>query len=66
MSTSNRILSPGARPGLERFKLEAAADLGMKPEELKTGDPTSIKNCFVGGQMVKRMIEAYEKTLEKQ
>lgn len=64
MRRSNKLLVPGARLGLEKFKIETAEELGIKLGEIQKGDVTSVKNCFVGGQMVKKMIEAYEKTLE--
>lgn len=64
MSTSNnRTLIPEAREGLNRFKMEAANEVGVNLKEGYNGDLTSREAGSVGGQMVKRMVEAYEKGL---
>jgi small acid-soluble spore protein D (minor alpha/beta-type SASP) len=63
MSRSNRVLVPEAKAGLDRFKMEAAKEVGVNLSEGYNGDLTSRENGSVGGQMVKRMVEAYEKNL---
>ena len=60
---SNRVLVPQAKEGLNRFKMEAAGEVGVNLKEGYNGDLTSRENGSVGGQMVKRMVEAYEKNL---
>ncbi|WP_027624699.1 alpha/beta-type small acid-soluble spore protein [Clostridium lundense] len=61
---SNRVLIPEARQGLERFKMEVAHELGFSDyENIDKGNLTSRQNGSVGGEMVKRMVEAYEKNL---
>jgi hypothetical protein len=65
MSRSNRVLVPEAKAGLDRFKMEAAKEVGVNLSEGYNGDLTSRENGSVGGQMVKRMVEAYEKGLSK-
>jgi hypothetical protein len=62
-SRSNRVLVPQAKAGLDRFKMEAAREVGVNLSEGYNGDKTSRENGSVGGQMVKRMVEAYEKNL---
>ncbi|MBL4938033.1 alpha/beta-type small acid-soluble spore protein [Clostridium sp. YIM B02515] len=62
-SRSNRVLVPQAKAGLDRFKMEAAREVGVNLKEGYNGDLTSRENGSVGGQMVKRMVEAYEKNL---
>jgi hypothetical protein len=62
-SRSNRVLVPEAKAGLDRFKMEAAREVGVNLKEGYNGDLTSRENGSVGGQMVKRMVEAYEKNL---
>jgi hypothetical protein len=62
-SRSNRVLIPQAKEGLDRFKMEAAREVGVNLSEGYNGDLTSRENGSVGGQMVKRMVEAYEKNL---
>ena len=59
----NRALIPEAREGLNRFKMEAAREVGVDLKPGYNGDLTSRENGSVGGQMVKKMVEAYEKGL---
>ena len=54
---------PEARNGLERFKMEAANEVGVTLKQGYNGDLTSKQAGSVGGQMVKKMIESYEKNL---
>jgi small acid-soluble spore protein D (minor alpha/beta-type SASP) len=61
---SNRVLVPQAKEGLNRFKMEAAGEVGVNLKEGYNGDLTSRENGSVGGQMVKRMVEAYEQGLK--
>ncbi|MGV8979701.1 alpha/beta-type small acid-soluble spore protein [Clostridium sp.] len=60
---SNRTLVPQAREGLNKFKMEAAKEVGVNLSEGYNGDLTSRENGSVGGQMVKKMVESYEKNL---
>jgi hypothetical protein len=64
MSRRNRVLVPQARAGLDRFKMEAAREVGVNLSEGYNGDLTSRENGSVGGQMVKKMVEAYEQGLK--
>jgi small acid-soluble spore protein D (minor alpha/beta-type SASP) len=63
MARNNRALVPQAKAGLDKFKMEAAREVGVTLNEGYNGDLTSRENGSVGGQMVKRMVEAYEKNL---
>ena len=54
---------PSAREALNKFKMEAANEVGVNLKEGYNGDLTSREAGSVGGQMVKKMIEAYEKNL---
>jgi small acid-soluble spore protein D (minor alpha/beta-type SASP) len=60
---SNKTLVPQAREGLNKFKMEAAKEVGVTLSEGYNGDLTSRENGSVGGQMVKKMVESYEKNL---
>ena len=60
---ANRNLVPGARAGLNKFKMEAAQEVGVNLKDGYNGDLTSRENGSVGGQMVKKMVEQYEKNL---
>ncbi len=58
----NQKLIPEAKNGLNKFKKEVANELGV-PLSDYNGDLTSKQNGSVGGEMVKRMVEQYEKNL---
>jgi hypothetical protein len=65
MSTrNNRTLVPQAREGLDKFKMEAAREVGVSLSQGYNGDLTSRENGSVGGQMVKKMVESYEQGLK--
>ena len=57
---SNKTLVPGAKDALNRFKMEAANEVGVSLKQGYNGDLTSKQAGSVGGQMVKKMIKAYE------
>ncbi len=61
---SNKVLVPQAKAGLNRFKMEAASEVGVTLKEGYNGDLTSREAGSVGGQMVKKMVEAYESNLK--
>ena len=48
------------RDALERFKMEAANEVGVNLKAGYNGDLTSREAGSVGGQMVKKMIDAYK------
>ncbi|MFT5874965.1 MAG: small acid-soluble spore protein D (minor alpha/beta-type SASP) [Clostridium sp.] len=60
---ANKTLVPQAKAGLNKFKMEAAKEVGVNLSEGYNGDLTSRQNGSVGGQMVKKMVEQYEKNL---
>ena len=60
---SNKLNVPEARAAMDKFKMEAASVVGVNLKEGYNGDLTSREAGSVGGQMVKKMIESYEKSL---
>ena len=62
--SKNNIAVPEAKEALERFKMEAANEVGVHLKQGYNGDLTSRQAGSVGGQMVKKMIESYEKGLK--
>lgn len=58
--SGNSSLVPQAREALDKFKMEAASEVGVNLKQGYNGDLTSRQAGSVGGQMVKKMIEAYE------
>ncbi len=61
---SNKNVVPEAKEALNRFKMEAASEVGVNLKEGYNGDLTSRQAGSVGGQMVKKMIEKYENDLK--
>ncbi len=61
---SNQPVVPQAREALNKFKMEAANEVGVNLKQGYNGDLTSREAGSVGGQMVKKMIEAYENGLK--
>ena len=62
MSTrnSNHLVNPSARAAMDKFKMEAASEVGVNLKNGYNGELTSRQAGSVGGQMVKKMIESYE------
>ena len=60
---TNNLNVPEARAAMNKFKMEAAAEMGVNLKQGYNGDLTSREAGSVGGQMVKKMIESYEKNL---
>ena len=63
MSSNKKTVVPSAREAMNKFKMEAANEVGVNLKEGYNGDLTSKQAGSVGGQMVKKMIESYEKNL---
>ena len=61
---SNKTLVPEAKEALERFKMEAANEVGVNLKQGYNGDLTSRQAGSDGGQMVKKMIEKYENDIK--
>ena len=57
---SNKLVVPGAREAMEKFKMEAASQVDVNLKQGYNGDLSSREAGSVGGQMVKNMIESYE------
>ena len=60
---SNKLNVPEAKAAMDKFKMEAANEVGVNLQQGYNGDLTSREAGSVGGQMVKKMIESYEKNL---
>lgn len=54
-TNSKQSLVPAAREALNKFKMEAASEVGVNLKEGYNGDLTSKQAGSVGGQMVKKM-----------
>ena len=62
--SNNKSMVPEAREGLNRFKMEAANEVGVTLKQGYNGDLTSKQAGSIGGQMVKKMVEQYENSLK--
>lgn len=65
MSTnnSNQLSYPQAKAAMDSMKFEIAKELGVNLKPGYNGNLTSRENGYVGGYMVKRMIEQQERQM---
>ena len=54
MKNNNQINVPQAREAMDKFKMQAASEVGVNLKEGYNGDLTSREAGSVGGQMVKK------------
>lgn len=64
MAKNSKSMVPEAREALNRFKMEAASEVGVNLKNGYNGDLTSKQAGSVGGQMVKKMIKSYEDNMK--
>ncbi len=60
----NKQVVPEAKEAMNRFKMEVANEVGVNLKQGYNGDLTSRQAGSIGGQMVKKMIEAYENNIK--
>ena len=61
MSSKSRVNVPEAKEALSTMKFEVARELGVNLKDGYNGDLTARENGTVGGNMVRKMIEDYER-----
>ena len=59
-NNTNKTNVPEAKEAMNRFKMEAANEVGVNLKQGYNGDLTSREAGYVGGYMVKRLIEQAE------
>ena len=64
MSNNNKTMVPEAKEAMNKFKMEAANEVGVSLKEGYNGNLTSKEAGSVGGQMVKKMVESYENSVK--
>ncbi|HIR56390.1 MAG TPA: alpha/beta-type small acid-soluble spore protein [Candidatus Gallacutalibacter pullicola] len=64
MAKNNNAAVPSAREALNKFKMEAASEVGVNLKQGYNGDLTARQAGSIGGQMVKKMIEKYEESMK--
>ena len=60
---SNKLNIPEAKAAMNKFKMEAASEVGVNLKQGYNGDLTSKQAGSIGGQMVKKMVESYENSI---
>ena len=61
MASSNILVVPEAKQAMDNFKYEVASSMGVNLKQGYNGDLTAKQNGSVGGEMVRRMIESYQR-----
>ena len=64
-SNNNQLNIPHAREAMDRFKMQAAQEVGVNLTNGYNGHLTSREAGSVGGQMVKKMCPGRIKTFER-
>ena len=59
-SSNNKIMVPQARAAMDKFKMEAANEVGVDLKKGYNGSMTTREAGSIGGQMVKKKIQSYE------
>lgn len=63
-NNSNKIVVPEARQALDQLKLEIANELGLENyDNIDKGNLPSRVNGYVGGYMVKRLVESAQRQM---
>ena len=60
-NSSSRVNVPESKNALEDMKYEVAREIGVNLSKGYNGDLSARENGQIGGQMVRRMIEDYER-----
>jgi len=63
MANNNSINIPEARQAMYNMKHEVASEMGVNLKQGYNGDLTSKQAGTIGGNMVKKMIEAQERQM---
>ena len=60
---TNKLNVPEARAAMNKFKMEAASEVGVNLKQGYNGDLPSRQAGSIGGYMVKRLIEQAERQM---
>ena len=63
-NSKSKTLVPEARDAMDKFKMEAASEVGVSLKQGYNGDITAKQAGSIGGQMVKKMIENAENAMK--
>ena len=62
--SKSKVNVPEAKAALDKFKMQAAHEVGVTLKQGYNGDITAKQAGSIGGQMVKKMVESYENNLK--
>lgn len=62
--SKSKIMVPEAKQAMQNFKMEAAREVGVDLKQGYNGDISARQAGSIGGQMVKKMIKAYEDSVK--
>jgi hypothetical protein len=62
-ANNNKNVVPEARQALNNMKYEVANQIGVNLKQGYNGDLTTREAGYIGGYMVKKMIEAQERSM---
>ncbi len=62
-NSSNNMVVPQAKAAMDKFKMEAANEVGVTLNKGYNGELTSRQAGSIGGQMVKKMIQKAEQDM---
>ena len=62
-NSSNKLNVPQSKQGMEQFKMQAANEVGVNLKQGYNGDLPSRQAGYIGGYMVKRLIEQAERQM---
>ncbi len=63
-NSSNNLVKPNAKNGLNNMKTEIANELGISNyDQMDKGNLTARQNGYVGGYMTRRLVEMAEQQL---
>ena len=61
---ANKTMIPEAKEAMNKFKMEAANEVGVNLNQGYNGELTARQAGSIGGQMVKKMVESYENSVK--
>ena len=62
--SKSKVNIPEAKAALDKFKMQAASEVGVTLNQGYNGNITAREAGSVGGQMVKKMVESYDNSLK--
>ena len=64
-NNNNKIMVPEAKAAMEKFKMEAASQVGVNLKQGYNGNITAKEAGSIGGEMVRKMIRRQEEEMSR-